>query len=83
MESKLAPVIASEVPDASGSVTRAESAARKDPEPSVPAPPTRPTKDELPLRMAESIAFACALASAEVIIGRTPVSYTHLRAHET
>ena len=69
IDNRLAPVIASEVPDASGSVTRAVSAARNEPPPSVPAPPTRPTKEEFPIIIAESIALACARAIAEVMIG--------------
>ena len=71
IESKFAVVIASEVPDASGSVTRVESNAKNDPAPSVPAPPTIPAIEELPIRIAESIAFACARARAGVRIGRS------------
>ena len=74
IESKFAPVSASEEPDASRSATFAESRARNEPAPSVPAPPTIPAKEELPSKIAWSIAFACARARAEVIIGRTLIT---------
>ena len=67
---RFAPVSAPE-PSLAMSVTPAESAAWKDPAPSVPAPPQSPAWLAVPFMIEPSIARACARARADRIQGRT------------